>query len=337
MSIDSIDDVSTGKTFRFSNTRALFTYKTHLPKVDFANYLRDKCHCDIVICAHENGDKNHEYQHTHVFVKWPKVFQTRNARFFDYNGIHPNIKAITTREHEINVYTYLKKEDPENADLMPPDDMKRPFDRICATKTPQEALRLAGKFTEAQGIVTMYKYKPQIQLEVDRPNMMWHKAVFALIAMTPQPDDRLVHWYYDPIGGTGKSWLALYLFACKNYVCFKAFGGIRDMSTIIKSQLDAGRDPSVVVCDLPRACETKAIYEPLESIKDKIITTQKYEGTSFHIPPCHLLVMANFLPQLDAMSLDRWRIYHVSVNTIEDLTLDQVRQIKADAVEGEAP
>ncbi|GAH85580.1 unnamed protein product, partial [marine sediment metagenome] len=101
--------------FYLQTQRIFLTYRSHLDKKNYSNFLKKKMNggksnvVDIIILAHEKGDKTTSYPHTHVFVKTLKRFQTRNSRYFDYDDIHPHIKSVKSKKHESNIYRYLAK------------------------------------------------------------------------------------------------------------------------------------------------------------------------------------------------------------------------------------
>lgn len=119
------------------------TYKSHLPKDEYIQWLSAKAHLVLAFCrvAHENGDECQPYAHSHVLVDFGKIFQTRDEHFFCWdwkphqNGwancgittkypevdscgrIHCNIKFLPSRRAFEDAKIYIAKEDPANADL----------------------------------------------------------------------------------------------------------------------------------------------------------------------------------------------------------------------------
>ena len=105
---------------KFANRRALLTYKTHLDKDAWIEWISTKTGLtpDFVRLAHETGDKTNPYNHTHCVIDFGKVFQTINMSYFDYENIHPHIRVLKSAKALKDAKTYIAKEDPANKDLL---------------------------------------------------------------------------------------------------------------------------------------------------------------------------------------------------------------------------
>lgn len=139
----------------------------------------------------------------------------------------------------------------------------------------------------------------------------WQTALIQELQGPPHP--RRITWYLDELGGSGKTAISKYITTTLPGALFFSGGSFRDIShAVIKSSFD----PKVVVVNLPRSCEGKISYGALEAIKDGIIQSGKYEGgTRIYAPP-HLIVMANFMPDMKQLSLDRWEIRELRENIL---------------------
>lgn len=173
--------------FRFQGTCALLTYKTHLDKIKYADWFKEQVKVPIkrIVLAHEKGDTEVGYDHTHVVFCTEKAFETKNVRFFDYcitpdaEAIHPNIKPIKntkTGKPLIDALKYICKEDPENKAIL--DEINASSDiaiRVWDKETIQDALMLCHKPSDATGIIALFNHK---QREVtihpeDVPKYKW--------------------------------------------------------------------------------------------------------------------------------------------------------------------
>ena len=70
----------------------------------------------------------------------------------------------------------------------------------------------------------------------------------------------------------------------------------------------------VIVFDLVRAAEhgeVDVVYEVIEMIKDQYLCSGKYDSTSKHLAPMHVIVFANFAPDTTMMSADRWHVHEI--------------------------
>lgn len=125
------------------------------------------------------------------------------------------------------------------------------------------------------------------------------------------PDERRIIWYYDYLGGAGKTQLARYFLARHHRVLFLSGGSYKDAAYQV---IKAKEDPRIVLVNLPRTSEGKISYGTFESLKDGLVQSGKYEGGVRLFAPPHVIVFANFLPDLSALSMDRWDVRHLEGN-----------------------
>lgn len=302
---DAKDIEVQGKPFRVQNQRFFLTYKTHLDKTIVTDFFNDKNVKEVVI-AHESASSDTNYEHAHVFVDFGKNFQSTNSRVFDISGIHPNIKAIKTGKHLENIWAYLCKEDKANEYLLERLTTKTLFDKVSACRSIQDAMRLAKTPSEASGLATLYSFRPQVTVEPEPLEHQWQLDLITELESVPHK--RKIIWYYDNVGNTGKSSLAIYAQAKGLATVISQLGGDRDSGQLIETARDSGWDGRAVIIDLPRQGEHRSIYSPMESIKNGLVTNVKYRGGTTTFARPHLIVMANFLPRVHEMSLDRWDI-----------------------------
>lgn len=299
-----------GKPFRLQNQRFFLTYKTHIDKEQLASFFAEK-NVKECICAHENADESSPYEHTHVYVDFGRNYQSTNARVFDFQKIHPNIKAIKSSKHLENIWAYLCKEDTANEYLLERITKKTLYDKVSACKNIHEVMRLARTPNEASGLATMYALREKETFEPKPLEHIWQKELLEELATTP--NERKIVWYYDNVGNTGKSTFARYVQAKGLATVMSQLGGDRDSGQLIETARDSGWDGRAIIIDLPRQGEHRSIYSPLESIKNGLVTNVKYKGGTTTYPSPHLVVMANFLPRIHEMSLDRWDIRELVV------------------------
>ena len=87
---------------------------------------------------------------------------------------------------------------------------------------------------------------------------------------TNKHNGRKVFWYYDEIGGTGKSVLADYLAITEPHKWFTAgaFGNSKDASQIIINAISSGWNGHGIIIDLPRQAESNVgFYQVIEDLK----------------------------------------------------------------------
>lgn len=137
----------------------------------------------------------------------------------------------------------------------------------------------------------------------------WQRELVA--ELREAPDRRTITWFFDEIGGSGKTEISKFIMSTFPCSHFFSGGNFKDMShAIVKSSWK----PKVVLVNLPRTADGKVSYGALEAIKDGLIQSGKYEGGFKIYAPPHVIVMANFLPDLQALSIDRWDIRHLRYN-----------------------
>lgn len=120
-----------------------------------------------------------------------------------------------------------------------------------------------------------------------------------------EPDDRTICWLWSEKGDIGKSTFCKYLAYTFNAIlCGK--GQYSDiMNIMFKANMDKTK---LVVFDLPRNNGNKISYSALESIKNGLIVNTKYETGSKLFNSPHIIVFANMPPEMEKMSMDRWKI-----------------------------
>lgn len=314
MDLPSLDTSS--RSFRFQGQRLLLTYREHLDKQKLVEFIKTASgirQLAFARAAHEAGsDEATPYEHTHVLVDFGKSWQCKNCRRLDFSVedgvIHPNWQPIKSASHFANARKYIGKEDPENADLL--DAPKSICATIWAQPTLGDALLACARTPgDVSGVIAAYAARPAIEVRIERPSHPWQMQVLDLVA--EEPDRRSVHWFYDPVGNTGKTWLARYLLANKLAYMVKQCGGSYHFATVMANAIASGWDQRCIVFDLPRSAEEHAIYSSIEEVKDGVVTALKYQGGTLLFNQPHVLVFANFRPKLSAISLDRWQIHEI--------------------------
>lgn len=310
----------TEKTFRLTAKRVMLTYKTHIPKDILEDFLKLKRACDFIRCAHETGDTSHDYPHTHVVIEFHTPPNFKDCRVFDFDDIHPNIEIAKNLTHFKRMKKYIAKEDPENDDLKDEDD--RTFaEKIWSFDTVQEMLKSIGPDCVTAAL-QIWANKPLPEMpkrEVEWRE--WQNEVFALLS---RPVGRQIFWICDTKGNSGKSFLAEWLEDNAGALLLTQMGGARDSATIVKGALDRGWDGSLTVIDLPRQVKDKAIYEPIEMVKNGRMTAIKYQGGTMRWEKGHVVVFANFLPYVGQWSADRYAVFEIDRTHLRGITLEEL-------------
>lgn len=138
-------------------------------------------------------------------------------------------------------------------------------------------------------------------------------------ALNSDPDPRKIHWYVDERGASGKSTLAKHLMLQSEHTGLYITGGkASDIAFLVNVFVKNDENElRWVIFDLPRSSEGKVSYNALEQLKNGMMFSPKFESAfcMFNVP--HVFVFANWHPDLQEMSDDRWDI-HVINNEVRN-------------------
>jgi len=121
-----------------------------------------------------------------------------------------------------------------------------------------------------------------------------------------KPEKRKIYWYWSREGEIGKTEFIKYLMF--HYEAKFCQGGKKDIMCNILGKDGKTKARPIYIFGYPRTCEDKISYDALESVKDGLLFSAKYESSDCIIPVPHILVFANFPPDEETMSKDRWII-----------------------------
>lgn len=151
----------------------------------------------------------------------------------------------------------------------------------------------------------------------------WQKELIEII--NSDPDNRSIYWYYDEHGNCGKTTLAkhlcirhpdeiLYLSggpaACKYGITTFLYNKVKGKLVRNDKILRAA------IFDYTRSQDDRVSYQALEEVKNGIFFNTKYESMQVLFDCPHVVVFANFMPELERLSQDRWKIVNISASEI---------------------
>lgn len=163
--------------------------------------------------------------------------------------------------------------------------------------TQKEDTRTGKQFMKAIRKIRKVKVLREDQL------FPWQREILKITE--EEPDDRTIHWYWDKKGNVGKSALVKYLVV--NHGAMLISGKSAD----IKYQIATVKNkeyPDIILYDIPRTSEGYINYSAMEEIKNGVFASSKYESQMIIMPSPHIICFANFEPNLDSMSKDRWKV-----------------------------
>lgn len=321
--IDLIDSLGLGKPNQnkwrthLRKGKVFLTYSTHLPKNAFITWIKNKGKKCRVFVAHETADPRNPYEHSHVLIIYDDKLDTTNCRYYDYEDIHPNIQWSKNNNHLLNLIKYMYKEDKsleEDMKLLAEEFKLTLFEKVSECKDIYEVMNMAHSAGEAMGLEKLWHYRKNKQKVLGLIKKKWfypyQRYLFDMIIGPRIIDDRTIIWFADFLGRSGKTQFMKYMGAKyrDKVVTATGLGGSANTANMMKGKLDEGWDHTAVIVNLVRATKDKKIYEPLEGIKDGVMTNTKYIVETLYWTCPILIVFANYLPRVEDMSIDRWDI-----------------------------
>lgn len=147
-----------------------------------------------------------------------------------------------------------------------------------------------------------------------------------ILKLVEEQNDRQIHFFYDPTGNHGKSWLTLHLWERREcFVVPRSDATAGKLSAFICSGYDRER---YIVIDLPRASTTnRELYECLEDTKDGLVFDHRYSARTRNIRGAKLIVFTNSPIDPDALSWDRYRMYKYSPEGWNYCSVESMREM----------
>lgn len=138
----------------------------------------------------------------------------------------------------------------------------------------------------------------------------WQKCILEEIIPFEQKnrDTRTINWVVDPVGACGKTCLARHM-CITNPRCLYVANKAADIKYAIA---EMKIKPNVIIFDLTRSVEHFVSYQAIEEVKNGIFFNTKYESKQVIYNPPTVIIFSNWMPDLDKLSMDRWKIYNVT-------------------------
>jgi len=154
-------------------------------------------------------------------------------------------------------------------------------------------------------IANAYLSSPDLVGEGE-PRFGWQTRVAGLVE-SENPSPRRIHFVVDPEGGKGKSWICRWaLSKHPDKVQILRIGKRDDLAYAIDET------KRVFIFDIPREQMTYLQYSVLESLKDQMIFSAKYESSLKVLRnPVQVIVMSNEKPDLTQLTEDRYNVIEI--------------------------
>lgn len=167
----------------------------------------------------------------------------------------------------------------------------------------QDIVKSFSSFQEKLKYKILKKYKDIMWKD-------WQQEVIAIVQQ--EPDERKIHWFWEPDGNTGKSFLCKFLVAEFNAIICD--GKKDNIFNQIKNAMDNEIEPKLVVLDIPRHNRNFVNFSVIEQIKNGCLYSGKYEGGVCLFENPHVICFSNSPPdeeELKMFSNDRWDIRQI--------------------------
>lgn len=119
------------------------------------------------------------------------------------------------------------------------------------------------------------------------------------------PEDRKVIFIVDYSGNKGKTWFAKYYCSLHENAQILDCTKKQDMAYSLNQQV------RVVFVNCVRKTTEFLQYGFLEAVKDGLVFSPKYESHMKILGPCHVVVLMNQDPDMDALSKDRYDVRNI--------------------------
>lgn len=146
----------------------------------------------------------------------------------------------------------------------------------------------------------------------------FQSEILEIIKKDWKEEKRKIYWFYDHGGNTGKTAMAEYLHIYHGAIV--TGGTAEDMKhAVSRWQETAHYNPKVIIADVSRGDGfNRSSAKGIEAIKNGLFFDGKYESAMVHsrVKP-HVLIFANFEPDRELLSKDRWQVYKIDEKTYD--------------------
>lgn len=150
----------------------------------------------------------------------------------------------------------------------------------------------------------------------------WQEQIRRMV-LEESPHPRKIYWYYDNAGGAGKSSFAKYMYF-HHKILTLTIGSAGDLLNVV-SKFEGLK---AYLFDLSRTKGSKVamtdLYQTMESVKNGYFVNTKYETGVCCMAIPHVIVFSNHLPDLKALSSDRWVIRRMKNQESSEISDSQI-------------
>jgi len=307
------------KEYRIRARRFMLTYNSvHADKKELAAKIRTglKKEVKYIAIAWEKGTKTGR-EHTHVIVETATAVD-QNTKCITWTDIHPRVDAAKSMKHWTHMVQYMNKEDKEVFTWGETATQEAKKDvtgaDVLQYETMADAMR-AHDVRLATNIKTVWEHAKEEDYTVE--DMDEHPWQTQLADELADMKDRSIVWVYDKVGGTGKSTWAQHQHLLNRALYIGHLGKVSDFIEAMYNAKDEW-DHEYIIIDLTRQQESGcSIYACIEAAAKRVMTRQKYTSKTFVLKKQpKICVLANWPPDVSALSMDRWRIWEIDAGAL---------------------
>ena len=147
--------------------------------------------------------------------------------------------------------------------------------------------------------------------------MLWHKKIYSKLfdqnGKLINPHDRKIYYILDKVGKSGKSQFYKWLYNKYPHLIGRISYG--NASQLKSSVLNMGMR-KIYIVDLARSKgkgdSESDLLSAVEDIKSGLVINPMYgKGEILEMDPPHIIISANYLPNFNSLSADRWEAYEI--------------------------
>lgn len=130
---------------------------------------------------------------------------------------------------------------------------------------------------------------------------------FILGILEKKPNERDIYWFWEKDGNVGKSTFCKYL-VYNHDAIFIDEGKKADIMNHTLTAFNNGNSMSLFVLDIPRQNKDKISWKSIESIKNGLLYSPKYEGGQCIFNAPHVIIFSNFKPNINEETISKDRV-----------------------------
>lgn len=130
-------------------------------------------------------------------------------------------------------------------------------------------------------------------------------------------DDRTINWICDEDGCAGKTVFCKYMSTIEEQLVIITGGGYKDIACVLKLRCEDENfdlnSRTTIFFNIPRDSDDNGMisYKALESLKDGVMTSTKYESQTMVFNSPSVWVFSNNMPEVEKLSKDRWKVWKI--------------------------